>query len=48
MSPVIVSNYGMSTGNMQLATVEAQLKEGGGVLKQHLDEGGLFNGLLCR
>ncbi|KAH8789206.1 NUDIX hydrolase domain-like protein [Hyaloscypha finlandica] len=39
MSPVIVSNSGMSTGNMQLATVEAQLKEGDEVSKQHLDRG---------
>jgi ADP-ribose pyrophosphatase len=39
MSPVIVSNPGMSTGNMQLATVEVQLKEGDEVPKQHLDEG---------
>jgi ADP-ribose pyrophosphatase len=39
MSPTIVSNPGMSTGNMQLATVEVLLKEEDSPPKQQLDEG---------
>ena len=39
MSPTIVSNPGMSTGNMQLATVEVQLKEEDEPPKQKLEEG---------
>jgi len=39
MSPPIVSNPGMSTGNMQLATIEVELKEGDKVPEQHLEAG---------
>ena len=39
MSPTIVSNPGMSTGNMQLATVEVLLKEEDQPPEQKLDDG---------
>ena len=39
ISPTIVSNPGMSTGNMQLATVEVTLNEGDEEPEQHLDDG---------
>jgi len=39
MSPTIVSNPGMSTGNMQLATVEVLLREEENPPEQELDEG---------
>jgi len=39
MSPTIVSNPGMSTGNMQLATVEVLLRDGDEVPEQKLEEG---------
>lgn len=39
ISPTIVSDPGMSTANMQLATVEVQLKEGDTEPEQALDDG---------
>lgn len=39
LSPTIVSDPGMSTANMQLATVEVQLKEGDKEPEQALDDG---------
>lgn len=39
MSPTIVSNPGMSTGNMQLATVEVMLTEEDSPPKQELEDG---------
>lgn len=39
ISPTIVSDPGMSTANMQLATVEVELKEGDKEPEQALDEG---------
>jgi ADP-ribose pyrophosphatase len=39
MSPTIVSNPGMSTGNMQLATVEVELNERDQAPEQQLDDG---------
>ncbi|KAF2447360.1 hypothetical protein P171DRAFT_430250 [Karstenula rhodostoma CBS 690.94] len=39
LSPTIVSDPGMSTANMQLATVEVQLKEGDQEPEQALDDG---------
>lgn len=39
MSPTIFSDPGMSTANMQLATVEVQLKEGDREPEQALDDG---------
>jgi ADP-ribose pyrophosphatase len=39
MSPTVVSNPGMSTGNMKLATVEVVLEEEDIQPEQHLEEG---------
>lgn len=39
MSPTIVSDPGMSTANMQLATIEVQLNEGDKEPEQALDDG---------
>jgi ADP-ribose pyrophosphatase len=39
MSPTVVSNPGMSTGNMKLATVEVVLGEEDVQPEQHLEEG---------
>lgn len=39
ISPMIVSDPGMSTANMQLATVEVDLKEGDVEPEQALDDG---------
>ncbi|KAF2201337.1 hypothetical protein GQ43DRAFT_440670 [Delitschia confertaspora ATCC 74209] len=39
ISPTIVSDPGMSTANMQLATIEVELKEGDPVPEQALDDG---------
>jgi ADP-ribose pyrophosphatase len=39
MSPTVVCDPGMSTANMQFATVEVQLQEGDAEPEQHLDEG---------
>jgi len=39
ISPTIVSDPGMSTANMQLATVEVNLKEGDTEPEQALDDG---------
>ena len=39
ISPTIVSDPGMSTANMQLATVEVQLKEQDKEPEQQLDDG---------
>jgi len=39
LSPTIVSDPGMSTANMQLATVEVELKEGDVEPEQQLDDG---------
>ncbi len=39
MSPTVVSNPGMSTGNMKLATVEVVLGEEDMQPEQHLEEG---------
>jgi ADP-ribose pyrophosphatase len=39
MSPTIVSDPGMTTANMQLATMEVELKEGDVEPEQQLDEG---------
>lgn len=39
ISPTIVSDPGMTTANMQFATVEVQLKEGDEEPEQHLESG---------
>jgi len=39
ITPTIVSDPGMTTANMQLATVEVQLKEGDEEPEQHLESG---------